>query len=154
VLGASSICPNDLVRYPSLWGFYIVYGLECSHVVFRVKTRHCGYCLQYVRIHIVLSVFDLLPIVLCYVCLLYLLILLLACISLTPLAYGVAVFPCVWMLSLCSVLIPVFIVYWGGGRVREGACTVILRKFRVMLRIWVCVYQYVCVVHMQIVSTV
>jgi hypothetical protein len=60
----------------------------------------------------------------------------------TPPTYGVVVFPCVWMLCMCSVLTPVFIMYrGGGGRMGEGVCTVVLCQFRVMLRIWGCVYQ-------------
>jgi hypothetical protein len=54
---------------------------------------------------------------LCYVIFVYFytLTLPLVCMSFTPSAYGGVVFPCVWMLCMCSVLTPVFIIYRGGG---------------------------------------
>jgi hypothetical protein len=60
-------------------------------------------------------VFDLLS--MCYVMFVYLYILTLppVCMSFAPSAYGGVVFPCVWLLCMCSVLTPVFIMYQGVG---------------------------------------
>jgi hypothetical protein len=51
---------------------------------------------------------------------LYVLTFPLICTLFTLSACGVVVFPCVWMLCLCSVLTPVFVMHRGGGEGEGG----------------------------------